>query len=193
MKNLKSICLFVLTGLSVALVQSGCKKDKEEAEGTGYMQMEMTDTPGAYLHVYVHVKSVEIHRSNTDTSASAASGTSGWTTLNTRDTIYDLLTLQNNITAVLCDSTLLPAGKVTQMRLILGANNSVVLNSGATHTLTIPSSANTGIKINLNTDIQKDKTTRVIIDFNADESINLLGDGSYQMKPVIKVKSIVMQ
>lgn len=191
MKNLKTICLFVLSGLSLAMLQWGCKKEDKESEGSGYMQMELTDTPGNYLHVYVDVQSVQVHRSNTDTAA--ASGSSGWITLNTRDTIYDLLTLQNNITAVLCDSTLLPAGKITQMRLILGTNNTVVLNDGSTQMLNIPSSANTGIKINLNTTIEKDKTTRVVIDFNADESINLVGGGVYQMKPVIKVKSIIVQ
>jgi hypothetical protein len=171
--------------LIISLIMPSCKKDKEE-EGTGYMQMEMTDTPGNYLHVYVDIKSVEIHRENDN-------NTKGWVVLNTRDTIYDLLTLQNNITAVLADSTLLPAGKVTQMRLILGANNSVVLNDNSSHPLVVPSSMNTGIKINLNTTIERDKTTRVIIDYNADQSINLQGNGSYEMKPVVQVKSIVMK
>jgi hypothetical protein len=187
MKNFKGyFAVIVFVGLFISLWFSGCKKDDEGSGSgsTGYMQMEMTDTPGNYLHVYVDVKSVEIHREDTNSQG-------GWVILNTRDTIYDLLTLQNNITAVLADSTLLPTGKVTQMRLILGTNNSVVLNDNTAHPLTIPSSMNTGIKINLNTNIEPNKTTRIIIDFNADQSVNLLGNGSYQMKPVIKVKSIV--
>ncbi|MES2778955.1 MAG: DUF4382 domain-containing protein [Bacteroidota bacterium] len=187
MKNRNKIWpLMAFAGLFLmSLMTPACKNDKEEDKGTGYMQMEMTDTPSNYLHVYVDIKSVEIHREDENNPG-------GWAVLNTRDTVYDLLTLQNNITAVLADSTLLPTGKVTQMRLILGANNSVVLNDSSSHPLTIPSSLNTGIKINLNTTIEKDRTTRVVIDYNADQSVNVLGNGSYEMKPVIQVKSIVV-
>jgi len=185
MKNSGKIFATVLIGIS--MVFSACKKDNEgSGTSTGYMQMEMTDTPGNYLHVYVDVKSVQIHRVDTNDDG-------GWATLNTRDTIYDLLTLQNNITAVLCDSTVLPTGKVTQLRLILGSNNSVVLNDNTSYPLTIPSSMNTGIKINLNTTIEPNKTTRVVIDFDANKSVNQLGNGSYEMKPVIKVKTIVVE
>jgi hypothetical protein len=185
--GLRACFTIAFLGLIIGMLFSACKKDDDTAAGSsGYMQMEMTDTPGNYLHVYVDVKSVEVHRADTNSSG-------GWVVLNTRDTIYDLLTLQNNITAVLADSTWLPTGKVTQIRLILGTNNSVVLNDNSTFPLTIPSSMNTGIKINLNTTIEPNKTTRVVIDFNADKSVNQLGNGSYQMKPVIQVKSIVVE
>jgi hypothetical protein len=185
MKNSRSYKIIILAGFIISILFSACKKDKDE---TGYMQMRMTDTPAAYLHVYVDVKNVEIHRSSSDQNTE-----SGWVSLNTRAAIYDLLTLQNNVIAVLADSTLLPTGKVTQMRLILGSNNSVVLNDNSSHPLTIPSSMNTGIKINLNTAIEPDKTTRILIDFNADKSINLQGDGSYQLTPVIQLKSILTE
>jgi hypothetical protein len=188
MKNIiKYRAIVALAGLFImSLMVPACKKDKAEEAGSGYMQMEMTDTPGAYLHVYADIKAVEIHREDENSPG-------GWVVLKTRAGIYDLLTLQNNVTAVLADSTLLPAGRVTQMRLILGANNSVVLHDNSSHALTVPSSMNTGVKINLNTTIEKDKTTRVVIDFNADQSVNVLGNGSYEMKPVIQVKSIVMK
>lgn len=177
-----ALTILLIAGLTGAFI-SGCKKDDDptESPSTGYMQMEMTDTPGNYLHVYVDVVSVAVH------------GNGGWMVLNTRDTIYDLLTLQNDITAVLADSTLLPTGKITQLRLILGSRNSVVLNDSSAHDLTIPSAMQTGIKINMNTTIEPNKTTRVLIDFDANQSINITGNGEYKLSPVIKVKRIEVE
>lgn len=180
----------LFTIVSLGAFVSACKEDDDDGgttPTTGYMQMEMTDTPANYLNVYVDIKSVEVHVSADTTNPN------GWTALNTRDTIYDLLTLQNDITAVLADSTVLPTGKITQMRLILGSRNSVVLLDSSVHALVVPSGEKTGIKINLNTTIEPNKTTRVLIDFDADQSITLQGNGEYKLSPVIKIEKIEVE
>lgn len=188
--GIRTALTVLFAGLVWSMLFQACKKDDNESSGSGsgsgYMQVAMTDTPGDYRHVYIDLKRVEVHRTDTNDEG-------GWVVLTTRDTIYDLLTLQNNVTAVLGDSTKLPAGRITQMRLILGANNSVVLNDNTSYPLTIPSSMNTGIKINLNSDIQANRCTHVLLDFDAGHSVNVLGNGRYQMKPVIQVKSVVVR
>jgi hypothetical protein len=185
-KQFKMGLFVVLTILTVGLFFSSCKKDDDsEAMTNGYMQLEMTDTPGDYAHVYIDIVDVQVHQSDDENS--------GWVSLNTRDTIYDLLMLQNDITTILADSTLLPTGKLTQLRLILGNRNSVVLNDSSVYPLTIPSGSQTGLKINLNATIAHNQTTRVLIDFNADQSIHMEGNGSYKLSPVIKVKRMIIQ
>lgn len=159
---------------------AGCKKDSPN----GYMTVKMTDAPGDYLQVKVDVQKVEVHYSN-------GNNNSGWTSLNTNAGVYDLLTLQNNVTAVLENNTQVPSGKVTQMRLILGSNNSVMLSADSSvHPLVIPSSYNTGIKINVDAQVPGNATVTITLDYDADASINLNGSGEYIMNPVIKVKSI---
>jgi hypothetical protein len=178
------VACYIMMGIMISYIS--CKKDSDSEGGIsndGYVQMEMTDAPGDYKNVYVDIKSVEVHLSDT-------SNPTGWVTLKTRDGIYDLMALQNDLTVVLADSTMLPKGKITQIRLILGINNRVVLQDLSSHTLTIPSSAQTGIKINVNASVQTNKTTRILIDFDANSSVKMNGLNDYHMNPVIKVKRI---
>lgn len=168
----------MLASLVLAASVVGCKKQSD----SGYMTVMMTDAPGDYLHVNVDVQRVEVHY---------ASGNAGWVALNTHAGVYDLLALQNNVTAVLAGNVQLPAGKITQLRLILGSNNTVMLKDSTVHPLTIPSSANTGIKIDVNgAVVPNNATVTVTLDYDADASINLGGNGVFTMNPVIKVKSI---
>lgn len=157
--------------------------DKQD-DGTGRMTVKMTDAPVEYDSVFVDVQSVEIHYANNNT------GNSGWVTLSTAAGIYNLLELQNGVTAVLSDSVLLPAGQISQMRLILGNQNSVVVE-GQSFPLLLSSQDETGLKFNLNTTISDDDVVEVLIDFDAEQSIVEQGNGAFRLKPVIKVESII--
>jgi hypothetical protein len=162
---------------SVALIATGCKKDNEY----GNMTVKMTDAPGDYHEVNVDVRTVEVHYADNGT----------WTNLSTQSGVYNLLDLQNNITMVLATGTHIPAGKVTQVRLLLGSNNTVMLRDSTIHALKIPSSEQSGLKINVNAVIPPAGTVTVTIDYDADKSVNREGNGDYIMKPVIKVLSIL--
>ncbi len=174
-------------GLFAGFLFTACRKEKDEptkGTGAGYMQVKMTDAPADYMHVYVDIQGVQVLRGDDSTSEPV------WVTLLTRDTIYDLLALQDS-TVIIADSTLLLfTGRVGQLRLILGPNNSVVLNDSTSYPLTIPSSQTSGLKINLNTTIDPNRTTKVTIDFDAGKSVFVTGNGTYMMKPVINVKNI---
>lgn len=153
----------------------GCKK----SDPNGYMTVKMTDAPGDYMHVNVDIQKVEVHYANGN----------NWVTLSTNAGVYDLLALQNNVTAVLANNTQVPAGKVSQMRLMLGTNNTVQLTADSSiHPLTIPSAYNSGVKINVDQTIPSNQTLVITLDYDADKSINKNGNGEYIMNPVISVK-----
>jgi hypothetical protein len=161
--------------LSAIIFFTSCKKDNDVA-GFGYMQVQMTDAPGDYEHVYVDVRSVEVQCSDSNDAG-------GWKSLNTRVGVYDLILLQNDLTSVLADSTVLPTGKVSQLRLVLGDNNAVVFTGDSiSYPLSVPSGMKTGIKINLNTYVEAGLTIRVVIDFDADKSVNQMGNGAYDLR-----------
>ncbi|MGZ3864188.1 MAG: DUF4382 domain-containing protein [Bacteroidia bacterium] len=170
----KLLMRVLVCGMLTALF-FGCKKENQN----GYMTVKLTDAPGNYLHVNVDVRSVDVHYSNGP----------NWVTLNTNAGVYDLLSLQNNVMAVLANNTMVPAGKVTQMRLILGSNNSVVLASDSTtHDLTVPGSYNSGVKINVDATIPGGQTMIITLDFDAEKSVNKTGNGEYVMNPVIRTR-----
>ena len=103
--------------------------------------------------------------------------------------IYDLLTLQNNVSVLLTDDKKIPAAHIDQMRLILGSKNSVMMGD-VVYPLKTPSAMQTGLKFKVDADFADNRAYEILIDFDANESIVIEGNNSFLLKPVIKVKSI---
>lgn len=177
MKNLKLTLLALATVGMIAL--SACKK--EDKGQTGNMTVQMVDAPGDFKEVNVEVTGVEIHYDDGDTI-------NGWVSLPTKAGIYDLLTLQDSVTALLATGTNLRVGKVTQMRLLLGSNNTIVIDSVGTYPLVVPSGQQSGIKIKINENIPVNRDLMITLDFDAEKSIVKTGNDKYMLKPVIFVK-----
>lgn len=168
--------ILLITGIAA------CKKEN----GTGAMTVHMKDNPIPFDNVFVEVLQVQVHHDN------GQGGGQGWINLNTDAGVYDLLTLQNGVFTTLSDSVVLPAGHYNQMRLILGTANSVVVDS-VSYPLLLSSQDETGLKFNLNATVQPNDDVEVLFDFDAQKSVILQGNGSYRLKPVLKVESIVYQ
>jgi len=100
-----------------------------------------------------------------------------------------LLTLQNDVTTTLAGNVTVPVGKVSQIRLLLGTNNSVTKLTG-TFPLKIPSGSESGLKINMHEDIAPNNHLVVVLDFDAALSVVQERADSYSLKPVIKVESV---
>ncbi len=169
--------------VAMALAIGGCaKSDSTTApqSGTGTFQVAMIDAPAAYDQVNIVIDSVQVHVSTSDS-------TGGWTTLNKIPTTYDLLKLVNGANAVIGSATL-PVGQYSQIRLYLGNGSNVVVN-GVTKPLTTPSGTQSGLKLNVNANIQQDITYVLTLDFDANQSIVKTGNPNnpnYILKPVIR-------
>src|SRR5674476_261484 len=74
---------------------------------------------------------------------------------------------------------------VDQIRLILGTNNSVVINN-VKYPLSTPSADQTGLKLQVHQTLQAGIYYAVLLDFDANKSIVLEGNGTYKLKPVIR-------
>ncbi len=172
MKNLHVIWI-----LAFAFLINACKKTEDANnqvnQGKATYQVRMTDAPGPYQQVNIDLRGVEI------------TGTGGSTMmLNVNAGIYDLLKFSNGLDTLIASGSI-NAGRVEQIRLILGPNNTVVVNGDA-FPLDIPSSEQSGLKIQVHQDIAAGATYMVLLDFDANRSIHQLGNGSYKMKPVIR-------
>ncbi|HRH64576.1 MAG TPA: DUF4382 domain-containing protein, partial [Bacteroidia bacterium] len=69
-------------------------------------------------------------------------------------------------------------------------NNSLVSTTG-TYSLKVPSGAETGLKVNVNQVIAPKGNLQIVLDFDAFASIVVQGNGSFSLKPVIKIKSVI--
>lgn len=177
------LSLFVLS--SLILIPSCENKDK--SQNNGKITISLTDAADSLSKVLVDIQSVDVHYAANDTDTLASDTTSGWVTLNSNAGVYNLTELQNGIEKVIATGEL-PAGHVTQIRLKLGSDNSLVI-PGDTLSLAVPGATQTGIKINYDNDIVPDKQLNILLDFNLQESIIVRGLGVAKLNPVIKVKS----
>ena len=180
MKTLKS--RIIIFACCLLLITAGCKKNK--SVGYGSMAVRMTDVPAVYSSVNVNIQSIAIHFED------ERKGSGGWVLFATNSGFYDLLKLQNDVTVVLANEKVLPLGQVSQLRLILGDGNTVA-TGGVVYPLVAPSGMQTGIKIDVNTEIKYKSHIDITLDFDADSSVVLEGNGTFSLKPVIKIKSIV--
>lgn len=99
--------------------------------------------------------------------------------------------LTNGRDTLLADAAI-PAGKLNQLRLILGNNNYLITTDGAREELTTPSAEESGLKVLVNTDLAGGMLYRLALDFDAAKSIVTAGNsGKHLLKPVIRVLSFV--
>jgi len=146
-------------------------------EQTARLEVRLTDAPGDYEEVNIDIQGVEVHTEEGNQN-------SGWTTLDVESGVYNILELTNGLDTLLASAEL-PAGRVSQIRLILGDNNSLVID-GETKPLSTPSAQQSGLKLNLNAVLTEGITYTITLDFDAARSIVTTGNGTYILKPVIR-------
>jgi hypothetical protein len=133
----------------------------------------LTDAPGPYSAVNIDLQGIEV----TGIDGKAV-------TLNVKAGIINLLNFSNGVDTLITTGTL-EIATVEQIRLILGTNNSVVINN-VKYPLSTPSADQTGLKLQVHQTLQAGIYYAVLLDFDANESIVLEGNGTYKLKPVIR-------
>lgn len=157
---------------AICMMVNSCKKTTPTSGSTNY-SIKMTDAPGNFDAVYIDLQSVVV---TGDDGADV--------TLNTTPRIYNLLNFTNGIDTLIATGNL-HVSSVEQIRLILGPNNSVVVN-GVSYPLSTPSAQESGLKIQVHQILQAGVAYNVLIDFDAGQSIHQLGNGNYQLHPVLR-------
>lgn len=158
-----------------------CSKDTSSSfdnsgSGTTRLKVNMTDAPVNADSVNVDIRQVRVNFSN---------DTVGWVDISTHAGVYNLLGLQNGLDTLLAVGTV-PTDTLQQIRLVLGTNNSIVV-SGVNYPLTIPSGAESGLKIIVNRRLNANLDS-LLIDFDAALSIHATGNGGYMLRPVLRVR-----
>src|SRR5437870_5366495 len=162
----------------------------------------MTDAPACgFDAVNVTVSKVRVHQSD-----NASENAAGWTdiTLNPPRKI-NLLDLndptQPNRALESLGETPLEAGHYTQLRLVLVPNsggppfaNSIVLSAQPNNEIPLdtPSAVQSGIKLIHQFTVGSGQRVDLLLDFDACKSIVQTGNGTYKLKPVIKVIPFVL-
>jgi hypothetical protein len=114
---------------------------------------------------------------------------SGWIDIINEPKRIDLLSLINGNVELLGEIDLEP-GEYNQMRFILGEENSIVID-GESIPLDTPSAQQSGLKLNIQSEIVEGGIYTLLLDFDASRSIVQAGaSGKYILKPVIRSVSL---
>jgi len=178
--NLKN-WIFGLAGL-LALVSCN-SEDEEVMEGNAKVNVSLIDAPADYDAVWIEVLGVEILTAGEDESDDSA-----WISIPNEadDDHLNLLSLVGGNEAFI-GSEEVPAGEITQIRLLLGDDNYLVVD-GEEIPLTTPSAQQSGLKLQLNQELMAGIQYDLVIDFDAAKSIVKAGNsGQYILKPVLRV------
>lgn len=175
MKKTPNVFTLILLFAGV-LFLNACTKSKNN-QGTSKLDVRLTDAPADYSEVNVDIQEIRVKFSDDQSD-------NGWQTLKTNAGIYNLLDFQNE------KDTLLASGQVSsnsvqQIRAILGSNNSIKVGD-VVYPLTIPSGAESGLKLMVNKKLDQPLST-IVIDFDALLSIKE-ENGSYKLRPVLHMK-----
>lgn len=176
--NLKRTFLRLFLPVAAVVFLTSCSKtENSSAAGGARLQVYLTDDPGNYESVFIDVQDVRINYSDDSTQ--------GWTSLDkvARGT-YDILRLVNDKDTLLGDAQL-KAGRIQQIRLVLGSNNFVRIN-GINYPLQTPSAQQSGLKLKINQRVEEGVLYQMVLDFDAGRSIVKTGGGKYILKPVIR-------
>lgn len=157
--------------------QTGTGQQTAPAAGnTAYGQMIYTISDaapnmGAVSRIDVTVSSIAMHTSG-----------SSWTTVTSTPKTYDLIALKaSGAQALLADANLAP-GTYGQIRLSI--SSVVVTDSNGTHSAKLPSGE---LTIKGQFTVIANSTTHINLDFLADKSLHVTGNGQYILAPVIRI------
>lgn len=201
MKSLRMICLALGIMATPAIIFYSCKKEGADVnipEGKQRISIRLSDNPVNYDAVYVDIQQVAVQiipdscrgrgdNNNNDCYDDDEYRCSIWDTLNIRAGVYNLLDLSNGVDTLL-GSGITIEGRINKIKLILGDNNSVVIDSVSyplslwnnNHSWTIQVRGRDIYEITPN-DLQ------LWLDFDAGASIVKVSNNRFVLKPKIKI------
>lgn len=164
--------------LLLMLILSGaCEKTESVAES----QIEVILIADTTSQKELNFNIVSVQLSYSDETQGVKKG---WYELNTKKGIYNLSALTND---TLIAEQKMQVGTLSQIRLIPG-NLNFLSGMNDTIDLIVPAEFKTGIKLNVNKQIEEEKVFKILLEFDVDKSIFPQGNGSFLLKPVIKIK-----
>jgi hypothetical protein len=170
--NMHNLSKFLF--IAILAVFASCDKDKD-TKNNPVFSVKLVDAPSGYEAVNVEILYMEANMAN------------GWVQFPVvAPGVYNLMEFHNGNSLLLIGDTPVAPGVMTELRLILGLNNSVVVD-GVSYELQTPSGQTSGYKIKMDPQpLASGGLYRLVIDFDVRKSVHPTGNGKYMLKPVIR-------
>lgn len=187
--KIKLVIFIVL--VSTIFILIACNIIPEESESSGSISLSLTDAPLVDAEdvegVYITIDSIAYNSNDEWITATTFTGPE----------TFNLLELTGGSVAPLAD-TEIASGEVTQIRFLLDQSGCYIAldpdgladgdsSDDITHELTIPSGEQTGYKANGPFTVPVNGTVEITADFDVRKSVVLRGNGTYLLKPTIRL------
>lgn len=205
MKTLVKQILFLSFTFIAFIFLYSCQKEGSRNSSSGIpagknkLSVFLTDGPYDFQQVLVDIQRIEVKldtcrrnddddrdgRGCDDDHDSLQNHCEIWDTLDIRAGVYDLLTLRNGVDTLLASGFILH-GKIERIKVTLGTNNSVMVDS-VIHPLQLLGNQNF-VYINIHRehlDSISSNNFQLFLDFDLSRSIRII-NGNYWIKPVLK-------
>ncbi len=198
-KKVRLLMAFGIVAASVAL--ASC--DPGTAPGTqrAYVQVQITDAPSDMLaSAEIWVSRVYL-QGGADSTAADSAGSVDLFNDPANPKHYDLLTLQDSVTAVLTDVVDVDPGAYQQLRLVVDsarltlADGYFFSDSTTSDVLFVPSGAESGIKVSLNSTLRlpADSTMTLVVDFPVDQNFVIQQNSDQTVRTILFTPSLKEQ
>ncbi|PWN05281.1 DUF4382 domain-containing protein [Rhodohalobacter mucosus] len=175
LKSLKRVVAGI-AALSLILI-TGCSLNSDP--GVGTLQVKLHDNAADYEEVNILVERVDVNNT---------SGDDGWQTISEPNETYNILELINGQFELIANAQL-EAGIYEQIRLVVSRDQNTVVKDGQSYGLFVPSGAETGVKLNINAEIEEGIQYVLLLDFDAEKSVVETGaadNPGFILQPVIR-------
>lgn len=183
MKCLKSVLGTVMTIMAILLMVNCDDSDSKNKTETARVQLKLVDEPGDYEEVNIEIVDIQYQSSEDDEEGWESFTPEGGYPIN-----VDITELIAGNSLLLTDEVV-PVGILKQVRFVLSDNNTLKIEGEEELIpLDTPSAQQSGLKLNLDEELEPGFVYTFILDWSVQESIVKAGNsGKYILKPVIKV------
>jgi hypothetical protein len=169
----KNFSILITSAVLIAVLIS-CSK-VNDSQNLAKLTFNLTDAPAVYDKVNIDVVGIQVIINDSIIDLETHAG------------VYNLLDFVNGKDTLIVDQEV-PFGMLSQVRLLLGNNNNLIIGADS-YELKTPSAQQSGLKLNVHQEFLPGVAYEYTIDFDAGRSIIETGKGQYILKPVIKVFS----
>ena len=201
--------LVAACGVTAVLLFFACKKENSSSsnpnipKGQSQLSVALTDGPGDFFKVLIDIRQIAIQvdtaskqkdEDNDDQWDDDYNGEHRdaghksviWDTLSIKPGVYDLLSLRNGVDTLI-GSGLYPTGKIVKIKVTLGSDNTVYVDSTTSFPLTLFGGSDTThtftIKVRReDVDDISSNDFKIWIDFNIDRSVFFM-NGQFLLQP----------
>jgi len=177
MKSWKILAVIAATFFFVSSFFMFCSKTGTGERGQANLQVSLTDDPGNFDAVYIDVQDVLVNLTGNPDN--------GWQSVpGVRKGMYDLLLLAAGHDTLLADGSI-PAGRVYQLRLVLGTENYVKIDSSMIRMNLLPEQQG-GLNLKVQQYLGNGSSFKVLLDFDVAKSVVVVDSATYNLKPTIR-------